>query len=627
MEPHKAAEGAANLMVAWRPGPTLQVMRKLLTVLAVVVVGVLVAAGPAAAQSGESITSYDTNMDVTADGSLHVTETIGYDFGGNTRHGIVRQIPVRFRYDDTHDRVYPVSAVSVTMDDASIPFGSSTVDGNLNLKIGDPNKTISGSHRYVISYTIAGALNGFPDHQELFWNAVGTEWTVPIAQATATVTGPAEVTRGGCFAGPPGSRLACDSDTAQGNRASFGQTNLKAGEGLTVVVAFPPGTVSAVGPVLAERHDLITAFRINAWTIIVAVVVLLIGVGLVLLLVWRVGRDRRYVGQLPGLAPGPGESEVQQRKPLFGAPPVSVEFVPPDRIRPGQVGTLIDEQANVIDVTATIVDFAVRRHLLIRELPLAGKYGGGRDWELVKLTDSDPSFLEYEKTLFWALFQGRDQVRLSELRNTFASDLATVQKRLYEDMISEGWYARSPEKTRRFARGIAIGVLLAAGLVTFLLGFAGWSLIGLGLVVAAVVLLVSTRWFPARTGKGSAMLARIQGFRLYIATAEVEQIKFQEREQIFSAYLPYAMVFGLADRWAGIFADLASTRTDGSAGLYWYAGAIGWNMGYFGESIGGFTTTTVGTIATTPPSASGASGFSGGGFAGGGGGGGGGGSW
>jgi uncharacterized membrane protein len=122
------------------------------------------------------------------------------------------------------------------------------------------------------------------------------------------------------------------------------------------------------------------------------------------------------------------------------------------------------------------------------------------------------------------------------------------------------------------------------------------------------------------------MLARIQGFRLYIATAEVEQIKFQEREQIFSAYLPYAMVFGLADRWAGIFGDLANTRTDGSAGLYWYAGGLGWSMLYFNESIGSFATTTVGIIATTP-SASGASGFSGGGFSGGGGGGGGGGSW
>jgi uncharacterized membrane protein YgcG len=592
-------------------------------VLVVVIVGVLVTGGPAAAQGGESITSYDTRLEVAADGSLHVTETIVYDFDGNQRHGIFRQIPARFHYDDTHDRVYPINNVSVSMDDTGVPVERSTQDSYVTLKIGDPNRTVTGSHRYVISYAVKGALNGFPDHQELFWNAVGTEWTVPIAAATATVTGPAEITRVGCFAGPAGSQLACQTATSQGDTASFGQSSLNGGEGLTVVVAFPPGTVSNVAPILERRHDLASSFLVNPWTIIGAVVVLLLGIGAVLLFVWRIGRDRRYVGQLPGLTPGPGESDVQQRKPLFGAPPVSVEFVPPDRIRPGQVGTIIDEQANVIDVTATIVDFAVRRHLLIKEVEAEYR---GKDWELVKLTDGDPAFLGYERELFDALFRGRDTVRLSELRNTFAGDLSTVQSRLYEDMISEGWYARSPELTRRYARGIAIGLLFAAVLVTFLLSFAGLSLIGLGLVVAVIVLMVASRWFPARTGKGSAMLARVQGFRLYVATAEVDQIAFQEREQIFSAYLPYAMVFGLVDRWARIFGDLASTRTDGTAGLYWYSGAAGWSMLYFNQSIGSFATTTVGTIATTPPSASGSSGFSGG-FSGGGGGGGGGGSW
>jgi uncharacterized membrane protein YgcG len=593
-------------------------------VVVLVVVGVLVGAAPAVAAPAESISSYDTRLDLTADGSLHVTETIAYDFGNQDRHGIFRKIPARFRYDDSRDRVYPITDVSVTQDDVAAHVERSTEDNDVVLKVGDPNATISGAHRYVISYTVKGVLNGFPDHQELFWNAVGTEWPVSIAQATATVTGPAEVQRVGCFAGPQGSQLACDTGSAQGTSATFAQSNLGPGEGLTVVVAFPPGTFSTTAPILEKRRDLANAFRVTLLTVAGGVVILLLGIGAVLFALWRIGRDRYYLGQLPGLTPGQGESDVQRRKPLFGGPPVSVEFVPPDRIKPGQVGTLIDEQANVIDVTATIVDFAVRRHLLIKEV--AAEYSG-KDWELVKLTDGDPKFLRYERELFDALFRDRDAVRLSQLRNTFASDLTSVESRLYEDMISEGWYARSPETTRRLTRGAAIGLLLASVLVTFLLSFAGLTVIGLGLVVASIVLLIASRWFPARTGKGSAMLARVQGFRLYVATAEVEQIKFQEREEIFSNYLPYAMVFGLVDRWAGIFKDLASSRTDGADGLYWYAGGVGWSMLYFNQSIGSFSTTTVGTIATTPPSASGASGFSGGGFSGGGGGGGGGGSW
>src|SRR5262249_61116422 len=84
------------------------------------------------------------------------------------------------------------------------------------------------------------------------------------------------------------------------------------------------------------------------------------------------GGARRYVGTLPGLVPEPGEPAVEERKPVLGAPPVSVEFVPPDDIRPGQVGTLIDESADVIDVIATIVDLAVRKYLRIRELRRQG---------------------------------------------------------------------------------------------------------------------------------------------------------------------------------------------------------------------------------------------------------------
>ena len=105
----------------------------------------------------------------------------------------------------------------------------------------------------------------------------------------------------------------------------------------------------------------------------------LLGSAAALFAAYRVGRDRRFVGQLPGLTPGFGEEAVEERKPLGDRPPVVVEFGVPDGIRPGQVGTLQDERADVVDVTATIVDFAVRGHLHIKEL-------GGNDWELTRLT-------------------------------------------------------------------------------------------------------------------------------------------------------------------------------------------------------------------------------------------------
>ncbi len=585
-------------------------------------------AAPAWAAPGESITGYDTRMEVRADGTTRITETIAYDFGGNSRHGILRTIPVRFRYDDTHDRLYPIDALTVSRDGTAEPSTQDTSSGTLTIKIGDPNRTLTGSHSYVIGYTVRGALNHFTGHEELYWNAVGDQWQVPVSGATVTVTGPAAITQVACFAGPGNSHLACGQSTKDGPNATFDAGDLGAGSSLTVVVAFPAGSVANTTPILAEHRDLATAFATTAGTIGGAAGLALIGTGAALAVAWRVGRDRRYIGQLPGLVPGIGQSTTEEIKPLTGAPPVSVEFVPPDGIRPGQVGTLIDEKADVVDVTATIIDFAVRRHLHIREVPGSGKYGS-KDWELTKLDPGDPKFVPYERELFDALFRDRDTVLLSELKYHFTTDLALVWGRLYADMVAQGWYRRSPRATRAMARGIAFVIVLGAVGVTVLLALlTHLALLGLGLVAGALVLLAVAGRFPARTGRGSAVLARVQGFRLYVATAEAEQLKFQEREEIFSRYLPYAIVFGLADRWAGIFASVGvgAPGSTGTGGLYWYSGLPGWSLLYFPQSIGSFATTTTGSIAMATPSASGSSGFSGG-FSGGGGGGGGGGSW
>jgi Predicted membrane protein (DUF2207) len=585
---------------------------------------------PAFADPGESIATYETAIVVEADGMMRVTETIAYDFGANNKHGILRKIPTQFRYDDTHDRVYPFNGATVAMDGSAVTVDWSAADGYQLLKIGDPDRTITGTHTYVIMYTVQGGLNHFADHEELYWNTVGDEWQVPIAAASARVTGPAPIQRTECFAGPTGSRLGCAEKSIDGALATFHHTQLGNGSGLSVVVAFPAGSVRNTGPVLVDRHDLTAAFQLTPWTVGLALGLVLAGVAGALATGWSVGRDRRYVGPLPGLTPEPGEPEIERRKPLIGAPPVSVEFVPPQDVRPGQVGTLIDERANVIDVTATIIDFAVRRHLHITELPRDGKWSK-QDWELAKLTDGDPDFLPYERALFDALFHERDRVRLSELKNTFATDLGRVQEALYADMVTRGWYRLSPAHTRKMAYGAAFAmVAVSVGFTVFLAAYTHVAMVGIGLVIAALVFLAVAGKFPARTGRGSAILERVRGFRLYIATAEAEQLKFQEREQIFSRYLPYAMVFGLAERWAGIFARIGAAGPDGAAspdGLYWYTGQPGWTLAYYNQSIGSFTTTTVGTIASTPPGAAGSSGFGGGGSAGGGGGGGGGGSW
>ena len=181
--------------------------------LAAVFLGVL--SEPAAAQDAESISKYDANIAIHADGSMAVTETIDYDFGGNVKHGIFRNIPDAFKYNDSYNRVYPIEDVKVTRDGESENFAESSSNNQDVIKIGDKNVTLKGKHTYVIKYTVRGAINAFGDHEELYWNAIGDEWTVPIATATVEVTGPADVQRVTCYTGYHGGTDGCSQATKE----------------------------------------------------------------------------------------------------------------------------------------------------------------------------------------------------------------------------------------------------------------------------------------------------------------------------------------------------------------------------------------------------------------------------
>jgi len=127
---------------------------------------------------------------------------------------------------------------------------------------------------------------------------------------------------------------------------------------------------------------------------------------------------------------------------------------------------------------------------------------------------------------------------------------------------------------------------------------------------------------PRRNALGREMLRRALGFRQYIATAEKDRQKFNEQQNLFSEYLPYAIVFRCVDKWARAFEGIDTVAATSS----WYAGHDSFTSAEFSRRLNGFASNVSSVIASTPGS-SGSSGFSSGGGSGGGGGGGGGGSW
>jgi predicted membrane protein DUF2207 len=585
---------------------------------------VLVLQTPALAQSFETIHAYDVDIQIRTDGSLLVAETIDYDFGSALHHGIYRDIPTRLRYDDTNDRVYPLDVVSVSATGgAPDQYDLEDAGGGLTrIKIGDPDREISGRHTYSITYTIRAAMNGFADHDELYWNAIGDQWSVPIERARVTVTAPGPFTQIACFSGYRGSGASCSSSrSGHGGAAAFTQDDLQPFQAFTVVTAMPKGVVSEPQPILEERWTFARAFSLLPGTIGAAGGVLAIGIGMFALLVWRRGRDRRFIGSPVDQVMGNPDG-AEQAVPVFEADASApVEFAPPQGLRPGQIGTLIDERANTLDVTATIVDLATRGFLLIRELPKEGWFGKP-DWQLVRLEHDETELLPYEQSLLSGLFEDGGEVTLSSLRRTFSARLQKVERGLYEDAMSRKWFRGRPDKVRALWHGFGWVVLAVAGGLTYVLArWTRFGLVGFAALAVGLLFVVGARWMPSRTAAGTAMLRRIRGFRTVIETAETHMSRWAEQENVFTRYLPYAIVFGCTEKWAKTFEQLGLPAQDTS----WYVSSTPFAYASFAHSIDGFTVSTSGTIASTP-SGSGSSGFSGGG-AGGGGGGGGGGSW
>jgi len=528
----------------------------------------------------EQIRQYDIAIEIEADGDLLIVEEILYDFGPNSRRGIFRDI------------------------------------------IGDPDVYITGVHRYTISYRVEGAFNSFDDHDELFWNAA-SDWTVPITDISVSVEAPVDFIETVCFAGPSGSISGCDQSVDAAGVAHFDQASIRQWEALTVGITFPPDSIDVSPPILDQLWSLNRAFSRTPFTLGATAILLIAAIGFVIRLVWIHGRDRRFVGSAVEVAFGSPTDETQ-RVPMFESHGDSaIEFGPPENMQPGLMGTLVDEVAHPLDVTATIIDLAVRGYLSIEEIAKEGWFGKD-DWNLKRLKETDDELVGYEQRLLDGIFRDGDEVLLSDLKTEFVQRLKQVQDDLYDEVVDRHWFRRRPDNVRASWIGSGVGAVVVGGLVTAGLAWlTSYALLGLPIILGGLLVIIKAGAMPRRTARGTGMMRRAMGFQRALATAEADAARWAEEQGIFSKYLPYAIVFGLTERWAKAFEGLDQELMGTGA---WYVSSRPFTTYAFASSIGSFSTNTVGTIVATP-AASGGSGFGGGGFAGGGFGGGGGGSW
>jgi uncharacterized membrane protein YgcG len=239
------------------------------------------------------------------------------------------------------------------------------------------------------------------------------------------------------------------------------------------------------------------------------------------------------------------------------------------------------------------------------------------------MNEDRTGLLTYERDLLDQLFtSGERWVLLSSLRNTFADEMEGIKRNLMSAAIAQKWFRRNPDSARGLFRGFGWGIFTLGIFLAALASPRGLPFVlTIPCFVLGLTMVVTARWLPARTAAGTAMLRQALGFRRFITESEKYRAQFAERANIFTEYLPYAVVFGATEQWAKTFESLGQEMPDSST---WYYANSWTTPSAFADSLNSFSVTSAGTLTSTP-GGSGGSGFGGG--AGGGGGGGGGGGW
>lgn len=614
--------------------------RRLVALTLLLLAGWLLApAATAHAAASDRFDRFDVVATLDDQGYLRVTETIVLRFGTSSgRHGLERTLVTREPDGDDHDVVYRVDEISVDspdpvsteLDIAEQGQGRSTWT---RIRVGSADEVISAdTATYVLTYRMAGLVRTSGSYDELYWDVSGASMPL-ITGASVRVSVPGGAQDVFCSVAAPGERGECEESRTDGQAARFATGMVAPGDVLTISVKIGPGLVANNTPIRVENADAESA-RLGAWlaagSLGAAAIVPFVGWWYVR----RRSRDHRYAGMPPGTFPPSGMAVAE----VPGDPrlEIPVSFAPPP-LPVADAGLLLDGETQVRDTTATLVALAVAGAIQLRS----------DDDQQVRLVDpsraTDPTARLVLQGLFPPGSPAGQVVDLGE-PGTLSDAHERVGRVTLERARSEGWFLREPGTAGGL--GFGIGGLFFPVLMLLIFGgvFAGsLLLLALPLLISlgATALVARARLRRGqRTAFGRALTDQVEGFRTYLATAEAEQLRFEEGEDIFSRYLPWAVMFDLTDRWTRVCQRLVELGRLSAAPPAWYFGTS-WNLNTLGWQLNTFDTSVGSSIATPAPTmsetgfGSGGSAFSGGGgfggggggFSGGGGGGGGGGSW
>jgi hypothetical protein len=535
---YRPDEGTQSRMDARRSPDKVRRRRRIdgvVLLLVAVVVGALTGLATAAG-GGERVRSLWVVATVADDGSARVTEVVDYDFGGEDRRGILRQVPGL----DTSESV-----------EASSPDAPDdvTVIGDEEIRIGDPDRTVTGRHRYVLTYTLEDVVSG----GELPWNAVGTGWDVPIDGVTVHVSAPAQLSDVGCATGEPDATEACDVERAEPGLLRARVDSLEPGEGVTVSAATgaaldgtPPVPTP---PALAPPPEGTSALLIAAVTGGAA----FLAAALAWAWIRRAGRERVPTVGIP-VSSAPGDQARIDLAELGDHATPSPAL--PSTLSPAQGGVLLAGSVTAAQQTAWLIDQAVAGTI---DFEPAGGDDDGRT--LVRRQPGE----EGARRLLDEMFAGRDRLPLGSYDEDFGKGWAALAKELAAWQGTSGLWDSAAERRTLWLRVIGgLAAVVGFGLALFA-GYLATADLGLPLALAAVggaltgagAAAALAGWeLRVLTPAGSAAWLQVESLRRFLATSPPTAVDEAIGTRSLGRYTAWAVALGEAKRWAELASGL-----------------------------------------------------------------------
>ncbi|HZI99447.1 MAG TPA: DUF2207 domain-containing protein, partial [Gemmatimonadaceae bacterium] len=547
----------------------------------------LLSAGRLNAQ--ERITSYDIVVDIQKDGSLDVTERIGVHAEGNQiRRGIYRDFPTRYRDRFGNQVKVALDVKSVEKNDVIEPWFTERMSNGVRINTGNDNfLTVPADYIYTLRYRTTRQLGFFPDHDELYWNAIGTGWIFPIEHGSVEVHLPSPVPieqlHAEGYTGPQGAKgTAYVAEIPSPGVARYRLTQpLNSYEGFTIVLTFPKGLIAE--PTQSDRIK---------WLLTDNRGILIALAGFLFLLVYmyrqwsRVGRDPQK-----GIV-------IARYEPREGQSPAGLHYLQ----RMGY---------DMRCFTGDVLALAVAGYLNVREREKIFK----NEWQLEDAQSANGKpITDAQRTLHTTLFRGGSPLILKNTNASIVGGARDAHRKSLDREFQPRYFKRNGKQV-----GIAWLIAIVVGVAAFVAsGGYGIPVIIAIAVLMFISLVVFAYLIKAPTAEGRQLLDEVEGLKLYMSVAERDELRSMKGpdEPVldaarYEALLPFAVALGVEDAWTKKFTAAAGAAAAAQAannmGWYYGHGPVS-NLGDFSRSIGSSLSSTISSASTPPGSSSGSGG-------------------